>query len=164
MNYIANVVGTRPRPNSPLARKIVAQVQAKAIALTNAARAARSELRPPFNRERHRYLVFERRWHLARKAFHNAGMGRPRQTMDEIIEEVASKHGLRPADLLGPRRTKVFVLPRHEAMYRIAAERSDLSYPRIAAYFDRDHTTVLHGVRKHAKRNGLPSLAERVPT
>lgn len=82
---------------------------------------------------------------------------RPRlpRNRQRIIAEVAAKHDLTVTSLKGERRTRPFVRARQEAFYRLRAELR-LSFPQIGAIFDRDHTTVLHGVRSFAERNGLP--------
>jgi len=71
-------------------------------------------------------------------------------TMAAIIAEVARQHGLKAADIKGPRRHRAFVRARHEAMYRCYHETQN-SLPVIGrALGNRDHTTVLYGIRKHA--------------
>lgn len=71
-------------------------------------------------------------------------------TMISIIAEVARKHGLKVADLKGPRRNRPYVRARQEAMYRCYRE-TDNSLPAIGrAFGNRDHTTVLHGIRRHS--------------
>ena len=69
-------------------------------------------------------------------------------TMKEIVKEVAEKHGLKADTLMAPSRRKNIISARHEAFYRMRYELK-MAFPRIAAYFMMDHTTVLHGVRKH---------------
>ncbi len=164
---MANVVGVRPCLSSPLSRKIDALVKTRALAcaLPRPVVGPRRPT-PAFNSEQHRELVLERSWRLAKaafaKAFPHLSVGC--LSMKEIVAEVAAKHGLSADDLLGPLRTVVFVRPRHEAIYRIAVERPDLSYPQIGKYFGRDHTTALHAVKQHARRNHLPPLTGRTPT
>nr|WP_246800079.1 helix-turn-helix domain-containing protein [Rhizobium leguminosarum] len=52
-------------------------------------------------------------------------------------------------DLKGPRRETEVVRARQIAMYELHTQRDDLSYPGIGRIFgNRDHTTVLHAVRK----------------
>lgn len=69
----------------------------------------------------------------------------------EILRQVAWKHHYSVAELLSPIRSKGVVLARHEAMYRLRTERL-LSWGRIGNLFHRDHTTALHGYRKHLAR------------
>lgn len=73
----------------------------------------------------------------------------------KIVREVSEKHGVSILDMLSTRRAQPFVAARYEAMYRLRHE-TTMSYPAIGRRLGgRDHTTVLHGVRQHALRNGL---------
>ncbi len=64
-----------------------------------------------------------------------------------IINIVADKYGMEPADLTGKRRSQEIALARQVAMY-ICREMTDLSTTAIGKAFGRDHTTVLHGCEK----------------
>ena len=80
---------------------------------------------------------------------------------DAILRDVCERHGVRLADVKGKSRVPRFVLPRHEACYRLKHE-AGLSYGRIGQILGgRDHSTVMHGARMHALRNGLPELSVR---
>lgn len=69
-----------------------------------------------------------------------------------IIQEVAFAHDVQVRDMLGPWREKKIVRARHEAMSRLRHE-TDMSLPAIARILNRaDHTTVMHGIRKHQER------------
>ncbi|WIY54132.1 helix-turn-helix domain-containing protein [Devosia sp. YIM 151766] len=69
-----------------------------------------------------------------------------------ILREVSEKHKVAMVDLLSTRRARAYVLARHEAMYRMRHETS-MSYPQIGRRMGgRDHSTVMHGIRKHAER------------
>ncbi len=71
-----------------------------------------------------------------------------RITVDEIQKAVADHFGLKQADLLNERRTRAVARPRHVAMY-LAKQLTTRSYPDIGRRFGgRDHTTVLHAVRR----------------
>ncbi len=77
-----------------------------------------------------------------------------RQTVANILREVAQEHGLTVAALTGQGRSRHIAWPRQEAYYRAFTECPHLSYPEIARRIGgRDHTTVLHGVRAHCERN-----------
>jgi len=80
-----------------------------------------------------------------------------------IKRAVAAYFGVTWADLEGPRRWKKFVRPRQIAMY-LARTLTPHSLPEIARHFGgRDHTTVLHAVRKiEALRAADPALDERI--
>jgi chromosomal replication initiator protein len=61
---------------------------------------------------------------------------------------VASHYGVSRADILSSRRTAVVVKPRQVAMF-LAKTLTMRSLPEIGRRFGgRDHTTVLHAVRK----------------
>ena len=71
-----------------------------------------------------------------------------RITVDEIQKTVADHFALKQADLLSERRTRSVARPRQIAMY-LCKQHTTRSYPDIGRRFGgRDHTTVLHGVRK----------------
>jgi chromosomal replication initiator protein len=71
-----------------------------------------------------------------------------RITVDEIQKAAAEHFSLRQADLLSERRTRAIARPRQIAMY-LCKQLTTRSYPDIGRRFGgRDHTTVLHGVRK----------------
>ncbi|WP_292260170.1 chromosomal replication initiator protein DnaA [Brevundimonas sp.] len=71
-----------------------------------------------------------------------------RITVDEIQKTVAEHFALKQADLLSERRTRSVARPRQIAMY-LCKQHTTRSYPDIGRRFGgRDHTTVLHGVRK----------------
>jgi chromosomal replication initiator protein len=88
----------------------------------------------------------------------------PHRSARDIVREVAEGHGLTVADLTGPSRLRYVCHARQEAMWLIRQVRSSGGKPRFSLPFigsllgERDHTTVLHGVREHAKR----LAAERV--
>ena len=83
-----------------------------------------------------------------------------RITVDEIQKAVAEHYGLKQADLLNERRTRAVARPRHVAMY-LAKQLTTRSYPDIGRRFGgRDHTTVLHAVRRiEALKAEEPGLA-----
>lgn len=84
---------------------------------------------------------------------------RPRMTV--IARRVADKWGIAPDELRGAVRSRRVAWPRHEAMYEMYAT-GLFSLPQIGRFLGgRDHTTVLHGCRKHAERNGLPQIVGR---
>jgi len=71
-----------------------------------------------------------------------------RITVDEIQKTVADHFNMKQADLLSERRTRAVARPRQIAMY-LCKQHTTRSYPDIGRRFGgRDHTTVLHGVRK----------------
>lgn len=72
--------------------------------------------------------------------------------MPRIAREVAEEYGVTVENLRGPVKTNMLVEARWEAFSRIRAV-GRFSLPQIGAFFNRDHTTVLHGLRRHAERS-----------
>lgn len=69
-------------------------------------------------------------------------------TVEDIQRRVAEYYRIRLADIHSPKRTKTVTLPRQVAMF-LAKQLTSKSLPEIGRQFGgRDHTTVLHGVRK----------------
>lgn len=71
-----------------------------------------------------------------------------------LVAAVAERHGLTVDDLIGPKRTQDVCEARHEAMYVVRNVLQDDGRPRwslpvIGRMFNRDHTTVLSGIRSH---------------
>lgn len=78
------------------------------------------------------------------------GPPRNSEPVAEIIAIAARHAGLQPADILGPLRTKLVVETRQRAMF-VAWAATGKSLPEIGRRFgNRDHTTVLHALRKRA--------------
>lgn len=74
--------------------------------------------------------------------------GERRITVDDIQKTVAEYYGLRQADLLCERRNRALARPRQVAMW-LCKQLTTRSLPDIGRRFGgRDHTTVLHGVRR----------------
>jgi chromosomal replication initiator protein len=68
--------------------------------------------------------------------------------VEDILRVVSRRFGVTRSDLLSPRRQRSIVWPRQVAMY-LAKQLTSRSLPEIGRHFDgRDHTTVLHAVRK----------------
>jgi chromosomal replication initiator protein len=69
-------------------------------------------------------------------------------TVEMVQAEVSRQFGLHVNDLRGNRRTQDVAYARHIAMY-LARELTEASTPEIGRRFGgRDHSTVLHGVRR----------------
>jgi chromosomal replication initiator protein len=71
-----------------------------------------------------------------------------RVTVDDIQKAVAEHYSLRQADLLSERRNRAIARPRQAAMW-LAKQLTTRSLPDIGRRFGgRDHTTVIHAVRR----------------
>jgi chromosomal replication initiator protein len=69
-------------------------------------------------------------------------------TIEEIQRKVAEHYNVRLSDLIGPKRLRTIARPRQVAMY-LAKQLTSRSLPEIGRRFGgRDHTTIMHGVRK----------------
>ncbi len=69
-------------------------------------------------------------------------------TIEEIQRKVAEHYNIRLADMIGPKRLRTIARPRQVAMY-LAKQLTARSLPEIGRRFGgRDHTTIMHGVRK----------------
>jgi len=92
------------------------------------------------------------------------GAREPRRVRIEDIQRVVARHyNVSKADLLSSRRTRTIVRPRQIAMY-LAKVLTPRSLPEIGRRFGgRDHTTVLHAVRKiEGLIDGDVTLAEEI--
>jgi len=74
--------------------------------------------------------------------------GEKRVTVDDIQKATAEHFGLKQADLISERRNRAIARPRQAAMW-LAKQMTTRSLPDIGRRFGgRDHTTVLHAVRR----------------
>jgi len=84
-------------------------------------------------------------------------------TVDQIQKTVAEHYGLKQADLISERRARAVARPRQVAMW-LAKQITVRSLPDIGRRFGgRDHTTVLHAVRRiEALKGEDPQIARDV--
>ena len=69
-------------------------------------------------------------------------------SIDEIQRKVAEHYNIRLSDMIGPKRVRGFARPRQVAMY-LCKQLTSRSLPEIGRRFGgRDHTTVMHRVRR----------------
>ena len=64
---------------------------------------------------------------------------------EDILADVARRHHMTAATLLGPSRARGVAAARKEA-YR-ALRATGMSYPEIGRVMHRDHTSVMHGCK-----------------
>jgi chromosomal replication initiator protein len=86
-----------------------------------------------------------------------------RVTIEEIQKKVAEHFNIRLADMVSARKQRAIARPRQIAMY-LAKRLTSRSLPEIGRKFGgRDHTTVMHGVKKVEElMAGDPAFAEDV--
>jgi chromosomal replication initiator protein len=69
-------------------------------------------------------------------------------TVEEIQRRVSEHYNIRLSDMIGPKRLRTYARPRQIAMY-LSKQLTSRSLPEIGRRFGgRDHTTVLHGVKR----------------
>ncbi len=69
-----------------------------------------------------------------------------RVTIEEIQRKVAERYNIRLSEMMSKRRERSVVRPRQIAMF-LAKNLTTKSLPDIGRAFNRDHTTVLHGIK-----------------
>jgi len=65
-----------------------------------------------------------------------------------ISREVCEKHKVSLDELKGQRRTPRYIPVRYELYYRLRTE-LQMSWGQIGQLMNRDHSTILYGVKKH---------------
>ncbi|MGD9867161.1 MAG: chromosomal replication initiator protein DnaA [Hyphomicrobiales bacterium] len=110
------------------------------------------ELEGAVNRLRAAYLLADQQItveaaeHIVRDLMQG---GEPRRVkIDDIVRTITKHYGVNRSDLLSSRRNRSIVRPRQIGMY-LAKMLTSRSLPEIGRRFgNRDHTTVLHAIRK----------------
>ena len=83
----------------------------------------------------------------------------PRDTTRAIIREVAERHGVTLADVLGHCRERRVMRARHEAVLAVRQARPRMSLPELGRVFGgRDHTTILNSLDRMSRQ--APDAAE----
>lgn len=77
----------------------------------------------------------------------------PRISLGQILRTVAMRHGVTVDAIIGKPRSVAHI--RQEVMWLARCMTHD-SLPEIGRAMMRDHTTVVHGIRAHAAKHGLP--------
>lgn len=79
----------------------------------------------------------------------------------QVILTVCDVTGTSLAEFLGPRRSRNLAWPRKLGYYVLKRARPDLSLPSIGkALGNRDHTTVLHGLRSFERLRDEPPFSD----
>lgn len=74
-----------------------------------------------------------------------------RKSLEKILSQVCREFLVMPLNIRAHQRNRAFTIPRQKAMFRMATE-TEKSLPAIGRFLNRDHTTVMHGIRAHKKR------------
>ena len=70
-----------------------------------------------------------------------------KQPMAQILDEVCKKHKVTARDIRSRRMFRKYALARFEFCYR-ARNETEFSYPVIGKFINKDHTSVLHAIRR----------------
>lgn len=76
----------------------------------------------------------------------------PKEPARDIVAKVAALHGMTASEVISARRDRKTVEARFDAIKAVADARPDLSLPQIGRIFERDHTSILHALRKRGGR------------
>jgi hypothetical protein len=152
-----------------LKQKLLAERQARLARFQQAAEKVNMEEREKERRERQarakeeaalrkeeREREFKEQWAKMEHMFQNykevsTGAISYSGIVKQIIQEYTEETGYTLADLKSARRQQPLVDARQELYWQIY-KNTNWSLPRIGKLFNKDHTTVLHGVRKVERR------------
>ena len=71
----------------------------------------------------------------------------------QILMDCANEYGCSVADLMGHSRRSEIVHARRKAMYLIY-NRGKMSKAGVGRFMNKDHTTVMHALKKYEQENG----------
>lgn len=110
-----------------------------------------------------RNLEIERELDAAQRPRETAEIEAPeiKRSIREICREVLADYpGVTIEDVVGVRRKRELIKPRHACMAAVYVERKDLSLPMMGKWFHRDHTTILAALRKAGVYGEKPSTCD----
>lgn len=71
-------------------------------------------------------------------------------TVAQVIDRVSALFYLERTEILSERRSRDIAQPRQLAIYLVRQLRPDLSCMRLGRHFNRDHTSILHALKRGA--------------
>ncbi len=80
------------------------------------------------------------------------------EAIRDIVKQVATSRCVAIMLIASESRMRVAVYARNEIMYLIKARNLSTSCPQMGRWFNRDHTSILHGIASHQERHNLPPL------
>lgn len=95
---------------------------------------------------------------VSRYRLATASLANPKMQVARIKSDVAQKHGVSVEDIDGPRRTAKIARARQEAMW-LAYRGTRITLTPLGRLFNRDHTSVLWGIRQHEARMAGTSIS-----
>jgi len=75
----------------------------------------------------------------------------PTQERLDLIAEIAEQHDVSLADVIGPSRFRHIINARFAAIRAVRQRYPEMSLPQLGRLFNRDHTTILHALRKEPR-------------
>lgn len=130
---------------------IIAEARAEAAAIVNAALAEARQQIAAMTADACRHIADEQP---------GEHVPAERVLIADIIRQTAERHGISARRLLGQGRAKQLVEARTEAIAMAYVARPDLSLPALGRLFgNRDHTTILHAVRRAGVYRGARKAA-----
>lgn len=76
-----------------------------------------------------------------------------RDSVKRVVDEISEQTGIPSVRIVSTSRNKEVVAARHRAFYELQC--AGFSLTQLGRMFKIDHTTALHGIRKHKARNGI---------
>lgn len=95
------------------------------------------------------------------------GIGSPERrdrvmpTVRDVIDVTAARFRVSPSQIFKPGRERIWVLPRHIAMY-LCRKHLGTSYPNLGKEFGRDHSTVQYACRAIGAEMKEPGHTRRI--
>lgn len=74
-----------------------------------------------------------------------------RESVKRVVEAISEQTGIPAARIVSMSRNKAVVAARHRAFFEL--QQAGFSLTQMGRMFKKDHTTILHGVRKHIARS-----------
>jgi hypothetical protein len=107
-------------------------------------------VRPPTVEE---LLLHFRQVHLLEPVEDEAALAlNAKREARRLVKTVAQLHNTTVSDIMGPSRFADHVKARHQAVAVVAERFPHWSLPQLGRFFGRDHTTILHALRKMGVR------------
>lgn len=79
-----------------------------------------------------------------------------RDSVRRVVEAIATRTGIPAVRIVSQSRNQACVAARHWAFFEL--QQAGFSLTQIGRMFKKDHTTILHGIRKHISRTGAAKL------
>lgn len=152
LGIVSEARATRRKYANAIARRVSVEMSAPAIK-SAIKRAIDAGLKAEIER------IVERR--LTQQAKEIAALNSDHPPLKLILDTVAQVTGVSVDDLRSPRRSRNVAWPRHLGFHIVKLKRPDMSLPQIGkAFGGRDHTTIMHGLKKVALLADQPPFNE----